>query len=363
MENEETGSVEIETSTDSVEDVKAALGEGVEIEESPAGEQATQDTEKPAGEESETPEGEEEEQPAETETGETEGEADEPDEQAKVKDKPKDGKSKQVPPVVPKARLDAEIHKRKDLERQLAESKRAPAKEAEPEAETPAAEEPTTFSGEAEPQLSDFTKDVDDLDPKAMAEATAKFTQAHHQWSRKEARAEADYRAEQQRIIQAREERLKPFREAEERTIDRHPDYRERVKASKVFVSTPMETFCYESEIGPDILLHFIDNPNEAARIAKLPTVKAQRAEMDKLEAKIQAELEGGAEEEPQKKIPPKKPVTASSSSKAPPPASRMKTTHSQPKSLEELAGPADRTGVDIDFNPEYEKAYNSGRR
>lgn len=349
--------IEIVSSSDSVEQVKEALrADGIEIDDTVA--------------EEEQPPAKTPEKVATKPASESDGEVDEEAAAGEEETPPKEEKPKKpVPAMVPRARLNEEIEKRKAAERRLAAGTPPAKEEEEPEAETPASA-PQFFSGKPEPQLDTFTKDVDEFDAKAMAQAVSKYTQAHHGWSREEARAEATYNVKQAEIIRANEAKVAPFREREEATIERRPDYKEIVAASDAFVSAAMRDFMYESEIGPDMSLYFAEHPKEAKRIVALGG-KSQPQAMRDLEAKIQSEIEtpteeGAADEgdetPPAKVIPPKKP-TAKTESKAPAPASRLKPNSPGPKSMSELAGPPDRVGVDIEFNPEYEKAYKAGRR
>ena len=120
--------------------------------------------------------------------------------------------------------------------------------------------------------------------------------------------------------------------------------------------------FVYDSEVGPDMLLYFVENPKEAKRIGNLRSV-GQAEALIELQTKLKAEIEGDTEEgeteePPKKTIPPKKTV-----SKAPLPPSRLKATGPGPKSERELAGPEDRTGIDIEFSPELERLERAKRQ
>lgn len=373
------GAVEIETSTDDVEDVKDQLGGEVEIDEST--EESTEEpekTEKPKApkvgkeakpkaetEEEEKPESEEE----ETTEEEPEKESEEkPDDKTKGKEKPKVD-DKDVKESVPRARLNAEIKRRKDAERRL---ERLEAQEDEPEREVEIdkPEEPEFFSGIAKPKLADFMKGVDKFDAEAVAEATGKFTETFTEWAGKEAEAKADYRAQQRELKRQQDERNAVYQESQDRSREIHEDYDQVVKGSKVFVSGVMEAFMYESELGGEISYFFAENPKEAKKIVAIKSQRGQNEAMFALEATLREqtasddETEKGEDETetaPKKVIPPKKPITRPS--KAPPPTTPVKGGGGGPRSLQELAGPEEKVGVDLEFNPEYEKAYKAGRR
>ena len=122
------------------------------------------------------------------------------------------------------------------------------------------------------------------------------------------------------------------------------------------------------SRLDVDILIHMVDRKDHAQWLEGLsdPTFidGILFADIDRdwdvVKRAIKAggtvaDLETEEPEEkataPERKGPPKK--TAST---APLPPSRIKSTGPGPKSEQELAGSDARTGVDIDFNPDYEK-------
>lgn len=370
--------IEIEVSTDSIAAVRTALGEGVEIEESPqsetGGEEQSESGETQSTGEETAPEAEGEEAKAKGEAeSEAEGEAEEAEaEKTESTEKAAATKEKsKAQQTVPVARLHVEVAKRKEAERRL-EALRTTKQDIKAESETVEKKtaEPQFFSGESEPTLEQFTKDLDQFDSKAMAEATAKYARAFATWSRKEATAEADYRQRLRDAEIQREAVVGPFRKRETAFAKAEPDYREITNNSEVVVSPRMEEFIYDSEVGPQILFHFATNPEEAERFMSMKPV-AQSAAMIELAKEFKSPTKAADEEpevtetgRPGKTIPPKKPaVKPKTTSSAPPPVARVKTGGTTPKSLEDLAGPRDREGVDIEFNPEYERAVKAGRR
>ncbi len=336
--------IEIETSTDTVEEVKEALGATVEIEESE--EVETPAPKKPAKVDP----------PAESEEEEPAAEVDTEEESEEEEETP--APKKQVPQTVPRARLNEEIRKRKALEAQLAAK-------GEPKDETPAAEEtrPETFSGKPEPQEAEFMVGVDQYDPAAVNKALGEHRKALRAWDREEARAEAAYEKQLEDQKRIQDERTENFRKTLPATIERLPDYQDVVgAATDVMLSGVMEDFVFASTIGGDLLYHLAQNPDEVSRIASIRTMRGQNAEMEKLETELLAAIGEPEEEEetPKAKTPPPLKKTIS---RTPPPPSRIKPAGPGPKSLQELAGPADRTGIDVEFNPEFERADKARRK
>lgn len=362
MNENENEQFEIESSTDTVEQVKEALGATVEIDDT-----APEGDEKPAGDK-DPKASKEADEPEEAESEESSEEK--PDKEEKPEgDKPK---KKDPPPMVPRARLAEEVAKRKAAERKLASATREEDPDDEPAPE--AAKEPQFFSGKARPKLADFTKGVDEFDSKAMSEATGKFTEAITDWASEEADAKATYRQEQTEIQRAHEARIGDFLERRDALFEAMPESREIILGSKAKISPYMEGFVYESEVGAYLLLHFAENPKAAKQISDLRE-RSQSTAMLELEAKINKDLKAEAGEEgdedaddesepaesrviPKKAVPPKKPNV----SKAPPPTTRLKTSGPGPKTEAELAGPTDKSGIDLEFNPEYERAVKARR-
>lgn len=64
-------------------------------------------------------------------------------------------------------------------------------------------------------------------------------------------------------------------------------DYDEVAGRDDITISTPMAEAIMRSEVGPDVAYHLGKNPEEAARIAALPTVGAQLFEMGRLAERV----------------------------------------------------------------------------
>ncbi len=102
-----------------------------------------------------------------------------------------------------------------------------------------------------------------------------------------------DQKAAKAREEAAQTERLKSWRDRVAATQKEVPDYQARIEASTVMVSDQVREAILESEVGPKILLHLADNPEEAASIAKLTIGGALKA-IGRLEAKLEAPAKTG---------------------------------------------------------------------
>lgn len=136
----------------------------------------------------------------------------------------------------------------------------------------------------------------------AFLDAKAEYTgrKAAHEYRVK---AEAEAKAEAQ--ARAAEERVQSFRS---KLVEKYPDIAERAEAiGHVNMPSGMSEAIAESDFGPDIINHFVDNPKDFERIAALSPSAAIR-EVGKLEAR----LEGAAQKPaptPEAKTPSKAPA------------------------------------------------------
>ena len=329
--------IEIETSTDSVEEVQEAMGAAVEIEESPLPEATEEqpEEEKPA------------EESAEEESEKTDDEEEAPEVEEKAEEKPV---KKAVPQTVPRSRLNEEIRKRKDLEQQLRERREPAAVKAEAPSES---NEPQTFSGKPEPKIEDY------LDkPDKYPDPYAALIKDHSKWTREETLAEVEANKVQESADAAKAKLVGAFNKHVETAIkERIPDYTEVVSESEVQISGLMERRIFKSPYGPDMLYALTQDPDRAAEILAME-IDDQVEAMIELESEIKAAIPAVKKPAgtPPNGGPPRKPVVPKTSSSAPPPPSRIKGAGPVPKSERELAGPEDRTGVDIEFSPELER-------
>ena len=95
---------------------------------------------------------------------------------------------------------------------------------------------------------------------------------------------EAQRNAEAARL---QEQTTARWTEAVEKVADKYPDFHEVVYRDDVQITIPMFNAIVSDEVGPDIAYYLGQNPNEAARIAKLGTPAAQGAAIGRLAAKL----------------------------------------------------------------------------
>lgn len=120
---------------------------------------------------------------------------------------------------------------------------------------------------------------------------------------------ERDKQASQKTAEQKRQE---TFQTRSESFKKDHPDFDEVVSDPSLPVSRVMAEQILESDLGPQIAYHLATNPEEAARISRLPE-GAQIREIGKLEARLELQKPAAGEEaDEQAPLPPKP--------KAPPP-------------------------------------------
>ena len=342
----------IRSTSDTVEQVQEALGTktGIRVDASATDDEPKPEEEIPGADEK--PDEGDEPDPDETEEDKEEREQAEADAAAEAElAKSKKGKPM---PVVPRARLNEEIRKNKELERQLA------AKSEKVEPETPAAEvRPVTYCGRPEPKIEDYTGNA-----AKYPDPYAAFIKDNGQWVRDETRAELAYESRQAAAQKAREAEYAPFNASVAETLKRRPDYNDVVNGSKVPISDRMADFVTkEAEIGAEVLLYLSENPDEAERIREL-SIREQRVEMFALEATLMEEL--GIADDDDEPAPPKKTTPAAvpkkAVSKTPAPPARIKAGGPGIKSLQDLAGPVDREGIRVEYNPAYTAAVKARR-
>lgn len=148
----------------------------------------------------------------------------------------------------------------------------------------PAAEKPAEPAAEDKPPTREAFDSYE-----AFLDAKAEYTgkKAAHEY-RQKAEAEQKQRAAQE----AQAERVKTF---QAKVNEKYPDLAERAESiAHVEMPSGMGDAIAESELGPDILNHFAENPKDFERIAALSSSAAIR-EVGRLEAR----LEGAAKPAP----------------------------------------------------------------
>ena len=195
-----------------------------------------------------------------------EGEGEEEDEAPKPK-KGKNGFTKRI------AKLNARAER---LEAENAELKRlAGVKPAAAAEETPAL--PVDSNGKpVRPKLSDYPT------YEAHEDALAVYEEALADWTFEDRTKRQTAQAKQTEAAKAWEDRTEKIRV-------KHPDYNEKINALQI-PNTPavpvVRDAIAESEVGPEILYHLAQHPDEAKRILTLSPVRAV-VELGKLEAKL----------------------------------------------------------------------------
>ncbi len=149
-----------------------------------------------------------------------------------------------------------------------------------------------------EPKMGDYT-DVAD------------YLTARDVWVADKTRKEDAAKAEGVRQTQEREAAVKRWNERQEAVKTKIPDYEAKLAASPVMLSDQMRDAVIESEVGPEILAHFADNPAVADEMGKMTVAKMLR-EFGKLEVSI------GGTEKPGTKSETKAPVVEISRAPAP---------------------------------------------
>lgn len=156
-------------------------------------------------------------------------------------------------------------------EREARESLEARLKELEAKV-TPT--QATAVDANAEPQPSQFEDAFEYA--KALAEYSAE--KALRDRDEQEVRRK---QAEEQAKVQ--ESWVKRLNEAKAEL----PDFEDMVASSDVAVSDAIRDAIFESDVGPKILYHLAENPDEAKKLAEMSQAKALR-EIGKLEARLE---------------------------------------------------------------------------
>lgn len=190
---------------------------------------------------------------------------------------------------------------------------------------------------DAEPRKEDFT------DPFDYAKALADH-------SVKKALKESEKKAVEKEATEARDKTIKSFRERQEVFAKETKDYTEKVEAAEVVVSNQVREMILESDVGPQILYHFAENPKEAERIGQMSVDGAARA-IGRLEARLEG-AKSASKSEPEKKEPaPKVEI-----SKAPEPITPLKGANSP------VALPINSKGEWTGSYQDFKKAVEEGK-
>lgn len=123
-------------------------------------------------------------------------------------------------------------------------------------------------------------------DPEKYTDAF-KYAEDLTKWTVKQENAARDKAAQESKANESRELTVKVWRERQDAFTQEAPDYADTIAASPVVVSNEIRDAILESEVGPRILYHFAQHPEDAERIGKL-TVGGALRELGKLEARLE---------------------------------------------------------------------------
>lgn len=324
--------IRLETTTDTVEEVKKAIGE---VADDLVGEVETKPEEgdkKPSesGAASETAEHKED-----------------PKEKASKDDEPSTTKEDDIPPSV-KAQLGKLRQDRRELRERVAKLER------ERETPKPAAKtEPAqvSYSGKAKPKRDDFqsTEDPDSAYFEALAE-----------WTASEKLAARDAKRDSEAAAREVKEATDAYTERLVVAHERYEDFDETFEEldDDVIITPIMQYACLSSDLGPDMSYYLAKHPEVAKRIASAEP-SMQIKEMGKVEQKVEdivAGLVKKAAKEEKTEDPPRKP------SQAPKPTTPLKTA--SPSTSKSNTEQNDDNHVDhAKFDKDYEKRRNDERK
>jgi len=152
-------------------------------------------------------------------------------------------------------------------------------------------EEPVKPKLDDFPSYDDYEK-ANDAYVRSLAKyEVAKERQARDDESRKSARAEADRQAQA------------AWTERSKATLERHPDFDVKQAILDVDPTPAMDGFIVRSKIGPDVLKHLQDNPEDADRIRDLDDPYEVASELRDIERDLSATIKGTARK-PGPKVP-----------------------------------------------------------
>ncbi len=325
--------IRLETTTDSVEEVKKAIGEVAETADDLIGEVET----KPA--EEKTP----------SESGAASETAEQKVEPTKEETPKKEGE--EIPGAV-KAELGKLRKERRELRERVARlenEKTRPAPQAKSE---PAA--PTSYTGLAKPKREDF-QEAEDPD--------AAFIEALTDWKAGEKFAERDAKHDQDAATKEQKELIATYQKRLDDAPARYEDFDQTFDdlADDIEVTPVMQYAIFSSEVGPDMSYYLAKHPEVAKRINSLDRA-GQIREMGKVEQKVE-DLVAAMTKKPEPEVTEEKPeVAPRKPSQAPKPTTPLKTiTQVTPKSKTEED--ADRHVDHATFDKDYEKKRNEERK
>lgn len=144
----------------------------------------------------------------------------------------------------------------------------------------PSIPEPKRPTLDAFERVEDFNAAMDKYDIEARKYAAEK------------AIIERDARQKQEAEQKTINDAISAFNKRAERLIKENPDFNVGEYRTAIDPNPTTDGFLLDSDVGPELLSHLYENPEEADRIRALPPFKAAR-ELTKLELKISDQMKG----------------------------------------------------------------------
>lgn len=218
----------------------------------------------------------------------------------------------------------------------------APAESVTPPTQPTQPTAPKGYTGlEAEPELKDFKLEAFQADEDPYAARLAAFTRAHHRWTVANAAVVTQARQSAEKVFTTYVDREKAYKAS-------RPDFDTKTLAvrQQLNMTSPLSRAVVTSDVGPQLIEHFADHPDDFARIGQLgmTDLPAALLALGRLAAKYDGSVASPsptvpAASAPAEQVPPK------TESSAPPPNPTLGT-----RSAESTTDPATAAFVRGDF-------------
>lgn len=132
----------------------------------------------------------------------------------------------------------------------------------------------------------------EDLGPEPKVDQfqnTEEYAKALKEWTAETTKRDLAKEGQEKTYKEQREKVIETWKGRIEATKKELPDYEAKISAATVRVSDEMREAILESDVGPKILYHFADHPEDAERIGKL-TVGGALRELGRLEERLAKE-------------------------------------------------------------------------
>lgn len=167
------------------------------------------------------------------------------------------------------------------------------------------------------------------------------YSKALKEWTEDKTKRDVAKEAQTKQEKERQEKVVTTWRERVAATEKEIPDYQEKISKADVKVSNDVRDAILESDVGPQILYHLADHPEEAERIGKLTVGGAIKA-IGRLEAKFEKASE-------------KEPVKQESKSELPAPVAEVSKA---PAPIAPLRGASKPVETRVDSNGVYHGTY-----